>query len=95
MPNPVLDTARQLVAARISCLPIATNGSKGPAWHLLPTEWDERQQRDNHVWKPYQTRLPSPEELHRWFARGHVGIAVIGGHVSGHLEILESTRLGS
>jgi hypothetical protein len=89
MPNPVFDTARRLVAAGLSCMPIATDGSKAPAWHLLPTEWDERQQRDTHVWKPYQTRLPSPKELQRWFARGDVGIAVIGGHVSGNLEMLD------
>jgi Bifunctional DNA primase/polymerase, N-terminal len=89
MPNPVFDTARRLVTAGLSCMPIATDGSKAPAWHLLPTAWDERQQRHTHVWKPYQTRLPSPEELQRWFARGHVGIAVIGGHVSGNLEMLD------
>jgi hypothetical protein len=89
MPNLVFDTARRLVAAGLSCMPIAPNGSKAPAWHLLPTEWDERQQRDTHVWKPYQTRLPSPEELQRWFARGDVGIAVIGGHISGNLEMLD------
>jgi hypothetical protein len=88
MPDPVFDTARRVVAAGLSCMPIATDGSKAPAWHLLPTAWDEQQQRDNHVWKPYQTRLPSPEELQRWFARGNVGIAVIGGHVSGNLDIL-------
>jgi Bifunctional DNA primase/polymerase, N-terminal len=89
MPNPVLDTARRVVAAGLSCMPIATDGSKAPAWHLLPTAWDEQQQRDTHVWKPYQTRLPSPEERQRWFARGDVGIAVIGGRVSGNLEMLD------
>jgi Bifunctional DNA primase/polymerase, N-terminal len=89
MPKHVFDTARRVVAAGLSCIPIATNGRKAPAWHLLPNEWDERQQRHTHVWKPYQTRLPSPEELQRWFGRGNVGIAVIGGHVSGNLEILD------
>ena len=60
MTNHVFDTARRVVAAGLSCIPIATNGSQAPAWHLLPKAWDERQQRHNPVWKSYQTRPPSP-----------------------------------
>ena len=40
------------------------------------------------AWKPYQTRQPAPQELHSWCARGW-GIGIIGGAVSGNLEILD------
>src|SRR4029450_13793516 len=34
-------------------------------------------------------RLPTPDELRRWFGRGGVGLAIIGGEVSEGLEILD------
>jgi putative DNA primase/helicase len=40
------------------------------------------------AWKPYQARQPTPPELQSWCARGW-GIGIIGGAVSGHLEILD------
>jgi hypothetical protein len=40
------------------------------------------------AWKPYQARQPTPQELQSWCSRG-LGIGIIGGHVSGNLEILD------
>jgi hypothetical protein len=70
----VLDYARLYVADGISVIPIMPDGSKSPALTS---------------WKVYQTRLPTPEELQRWFAAGLYGIAILAGHVSGDLEILD------
>lgn len=39
-------------------------------------------------WKPYQNRLARPDEIEQWFASPK-GIGVIGGSVSGNLEILD------
>lgn len=87
-PSPALIEARRLVAAGFSVLPIATDGTKGPAWDRLPTEWDETEQKHKHVWGPFKTRRPTPEEVEKMFA-GVVGIGTIGGAVSGNLETLD------
>jgi hypothetical protein len=74
-PNPLLDIALAYIDAGLSVVPIPPDGSKYPS---LPG------------WKTYQRRLATEAELRRWFAPGHiVGIAVIGGQVSGNLEILD------
>jgi putative DNA primase/helicase len=70
----VLDWARRYVADNISVIPIKPDGSKGPA---LP------------AWKVYQTRLPTADELQRWFADDRYGIAILAGRVSGNLEIID------
>jgi len=43
------------------------------------------------VWKPFQSRIASEEELPQLFGRNgqSVGIGIIGGKVSGNLEILD------
>lgn len=38
-------------------------------------------------WAKYQTRLPSFQELERWFAAGDCGIAILCGRVSGGLIV--------
>src|SRR5947209_17556825 len=70
----VLATA--LVARRfgISCIPIQGNGTKHPGVHS---------------WKSYQWRLPSFQELKRWFSSPNCGIAFVTGEVSGSLEALD------
>jgi putative DNA primase/helicase len=70
----VLATA--LVARRfgISCVPIQGNGTKHPGVHS---------------WKSYQRRLPSFQELKRWFSSPNCGIAFVTGEVSGSLEALD------
>ncbi len=70
--------ANEYGAAGLSVIPIRADGSKAPAW---PT------------WKEHQTRLATPEERLRMF-RGHVGIAIIAGSVSGGLEVLDFDEPG-
>jgi hypothetical protein len=65
--------ACRLVASGLSLIPIRPDGTKRPA---LDT------------WRPYQQVRPNAVTLARWFRRGE-GLAVIGGAVSGHLEILD------
>jgi putative DNA primase/helicase len=62
------------LADGISVIPVRADGSKAPA---LPT------------WKEYQSRLPTAEELQRWFADDRYGIAILAGRISGNLEIID------
>lgn len=39
-------------------------------------------------WKPYQTRLPTKEEVHTWF-NDHTGLCLLTGAVSGNLEMID------
>jgi hypothetical protein len=85
-----LDTALAYLQAGLSLLPIATDGSKGPHWRLLPREWDEDEARYKATWKPFEQRLPTADEVGEWCNRSHPpGIAIIGGQVSGGLECLD------
>jgi Bifunctional DNA primase/polymerase, N-terminal len=69
----LLTEALRLQVGGLSVIPILTDGTKRPA---VP-------------WKPYQDRLPTPDELRRWFRRTDVGLAIIAGDVSEGLEILD------
>lgn len=71
----LLTIAQHYVAAGFSVLPIPPDGSKK---QMLPE------------WKHLQAIRPTPAELHAWF-HGHEerGIALIGGAISGNLEILD------
>jgi Bifunctional DNA primase/polymerase, N-terminal len=82
MPS-ILETAQQLVGAGVSIISVSVDGSKRPAWDLLPLG------DDGHIWKPYQTRLATPNELRYWFEQHNAGVAVVCGQVSGNLEILD------
>jgi Bifunctional DNA primase/polymerase, N-terminal len=70
----VLADAYRLVAAGVSVLPIKPDGSKAPALAS---------------WKPYQSRPPTGDELRHWFQHRPLGLGIIGGAVSGSLEILD------
>src|SRR5688572_2565150 len=69
----VFAEARRLVAADLSVIPIAADGSKRP---LVS-------------WKPFQRRRPTVAQLMRSFASDTCGLAIIGGDVSGGLEVLD------
>ncbi len=72
----MLEVARAYVAAGLSVLPIRSGG-KAPAVSQ---------------WREYQNRLPTDEELVLWYGEDNLndyGIALIGGKVSGNLEILD------
>jgi len=80
-------------AAGLSLIPISADGTKMPAFKLLPPVWDEAKGRNVHPWKPYTHRPPTAEELKFWFndPRDHrlFGLAILGGAVSGGLEIID------
>ena len=68
-------TALLYIASGLSVIPIRTDGSKAP---LLKE------------WKPFQFRRPTEDELREWFDNeAGYGIAIIGGAVSGFLEIFD------
>jgi hypothetical protein len=67
----LLPEALRLRGGRLSVIPVLADGTERPA---IP-------------WKSYQARLPTPDELWRWFRRSCVGLAIIGGDVSERLEI--------
>jgi Bifunctional DNA primase/polymerase, N-terminal len=69
----VLTEAQRLVAAGVSLIPIAADGSKRPVVS----------------WKAFQSRRPTAGELQRWFASAPYGLAIVGGYVSGCLEVLD------
>jgi len=71
--NPIERVALSLRESGLSVIPIRSDGKKSPA--VLS-------------WKPYQSQIATPEELKGWFQNGH-GIGIIGGEVSGSLEILD------
>ena len=78
-PIALLEEARRLVAAGISVIPIRGDGSKAPVV----------------AWKEFQGRLPDDAELESWFGGPGLGMAIIGGAISGGLEILDFDRPGA
>ncbi len=71
--NPCLATALQALQAGLSVIPVRADGTKAPA---LKT------------WRPYQKERAKPAVVHSWFRRGE-GLGVVGGTVSGNLEVLD------
>ena len=88
----ILATARQYIAAGLSVIPIATDGTKSPAWEGLPKEYDPIQKRDRYVWKPFQTRKPTDDELQEWAHRKY-GIGIVGGKISGCFQALDNDNV--
>jgi putative DNA primase/helicase len=73
-PEYILAAARAYLASGLSIVPVLANGSKAPAV----------------AWKAYEKRRPIDFELHKWFSVDRpIGIAIIGGVVSGGLEIID------
>jgi hypothetical protein len=79
------ETAKSYVDARLSVIPIRADGSKAPWSECLPTGED-----GEPTWKPYQKQRPYREDLATWFDNEvPIGIAILGGKVSGNLEVLD------
>lgn len=72
----VIQSALDYVRAGFSVVPIRTDGSKAPP----PISW-----------KLWQSRRTSEYEVRQFF-RNDVGVAIIGGIVSGNLEIIDFDR---
>jgi putative DNA primase/helicase len=93
----MLTEALAYVDAGLSVIP-CLSGQKRPAAQLLPPAFDPatgavRTTSTGHVrhtWKPYQNRLPTHQEVYRWFTDAAAdAVAILGGAVSGGLEILD------
>jgi hypothetical protein len=84
-----LDIATSYVRAGVSVLPIALDGSKRPDPPLLPRELNKDGDRFEPTWKPFQERLPTAEELRRWYGTRPRGIGTVCGAVSGNLEVID------
>lgn len=54
---------------------------------IIPTGQDKRPTLPE--WTPYQREKATPEQVKTWFSNGTHNIAVIGGAVSGNLEVLD------
>jgi putative DNA primase/helicase len=89
----VYRAAKVLVRSGLSVIPIRADGSKMPAFELLPKVWSEEEGRFRRPWSAFKTRRPTPAELRAWFRDSPegepYGIAVIGGEVSGGVEIVD------
>lgn len=87
----MLGAALQYLAAGISLIPISSSGDKSPAWRLLPETGRWPGGNPRRGWAPLKARLPTENELHRWF--GHwgppPGLAVVAGRISGGLEAID------
>lgn len=71
----VLSTALLYIASGLSVIPIKPDGSKAPAIS---------------IWRLFQRRRATEEEIYRWFDNdAGYGIAVIGGEVSNCLVVLD------
>lgn len=68
-----LESAFEYIGYGLSVLPVKTDGTKAPA--VLE-------------WKEFQSRRPTAQEVGALFSRD-VGIAILGGKVSGNLEIID------
>ena len=84
----MLSAARAYVAAGLSVIPIAP-GTKEPAHALLPRVYDAEAGRERPTWRPFQERLPTDDELERWFGRTDAGVGIATGKVSGGLVVLD------
>lgn len=74
-PANLLDAARAYTAAGLCALPAAREG--------------ERKHVTLKTWKEYQRRLPTDEELGRWFTPRARALCLVCGAVSGNLEALD------
>lgn len=89
-PDEVFAAATRYVGAGLSVIPIAPDGSKSPAWGLLP-KICKPDGKVKHAWKPFQSRRATSAEIESWYTGWGplCGIAVIGGEISGGLEMID------
>jgi putative DNA primase/helicase len=87
-----LKTWRSYTDAGLSVIPVATDGTKSPAWQSLPKEWNAEEGRMKPVWKPFQTRLPTDAEIVEWASK-RLGIGIVGGKISRFFEALDNDEV--
>ncbi len=70
----LLEIARYYVGLGLSVIPIKPDGSKAPAVD---------------TWKKFQKQIATDDDLKMWFSEDGLGIAILCGAISGHLEVLD------
>jgi putative DNA primase/helicase len=89
----VYAAAKSYLNAGLSLIPIRADGTKMPACELLPRIWCDASQRSRRPWGGYRDRQPTSKEIRDWFLQSEwwveYGIAILGGAVSGNLEIID------
>ena len=92
-PSFIHEAALAYLAAGLSYIPIAGTGDKRPAFELLPKVRDTTTGRTRSTWKVFRERRPTEQEVSKWFRAPnvwyHPGLAVLGGEISGGLEIID------
>lgn len=91
-PEDVYRAARAYTKSGLSLVPITADGEKRPAWMLMTPVWSEENEKWTYPWCPYKSRIPRRDELRNWFDPAderEFGLAIIGGAVSGGLEIID------
>jgi len=82
-PESKLEAALTYTGAGLSVLP-CDQVEKMPVVDLLPQYEDKE-----HSWKPLQTEIADRDDLKKWFGQRNSSIGIIGGKVSGNLEIID------
>lgn len=72
-PSPLLEVALAAHRAGLTVVPPKENGTKAP----------------DGPWKRYQSAPPDEAQIRTWYANGRLGLGVLCGAASGHLEMLE------
>jgi putative DNA primase/helicase len=89
----IFHAAKLYVASGLSLIPIRTDGTKQPATEQLQLTWCEEKRQWVRGWAVYRQRLPTLGELDRWFHDRlfpvERGMAILGGAISGNLEVLD------
>ena len=89
----VYEAAKAMVQSGLSVIPVRADATKMPAFELLPRVWSNAEQRHTRPWSAFKTRRPTMAELRDWFRDSdkdiEYGVAVIGGEVSGGVEIVD------
>ena len=81
----VLDRALRLHEMGFSLIPLRPM-TKKPDGSVLPTDSD-----GEPIWKPYQTKRATLDELKHWFGNGSKrNIGIVLGSVSGNVAVVES-----
>ena len=91
----VFEASKRLVRAGLSIIPIeAQEGTKAPDSSRLPHPHDPVSGKPRSSWSIYKLRRPTEAELGQWYElECPYGLAVIGGGVSGGLEVVDIDTL--
>ena len=86
------DLACTYVNLGISIIPLAFRSKKPHSNRLVETghkKWNEEEKKWEGAWEPFQHCIATMNFISSWFKRDDVGIALIGGQVSGQLVYLD------